>query len=111
MSNQNVYACLICGKYFQGTPRSVASSFMTVHPALSIALHASLPLLPSGRGRNTHAYMHSLEESHHVFINLQTLKVHTLAGTMRVASAASPSSTGHPPPHVCTCPYLLVLAA
>ncbi|CAJ0878580.1 3512_t:CDS:10 [Entrophospora sp. SA101] len=45
LSNLNVYACLVCGKYFQG------------------------------RGRNSHAYFHSLHEDHHVFINLHTLKV------------------------------------
>jgi len=40
LSNLNVYACLVCGKYYQG------------------------------RGRNTHAYTHSLQEDHHIFINL-----------------------------------------
>ncbi|MCO5572923.1 hypothetical protein L7F22_026684 [Adiantum nelumboides] len=48
LSNLNVYACLVCGKYFQG------------------------------RGRNSHAYTHSLEASHHVFINLLTEKVYCL---------------------------------
>lgn len=40
LSNMNVYACLICGKYYQG------------------------------RGKNTYAYTHSLQEDHHLFINL-----------------------------------------
>ncbi|MCO5614911.1 hypothetical protein L7F22_069196 [Adiantum nelumboides] len=31
-----------------------------------------------GRGRNSHAYTHSLEASHHVFINLLTEKVYCL---------------------------------
>lgn len=44
----NVYACLVCGKYFQG------------------------------RGTSTHAYMHSVGESHHVFLNLHTLKFYCL---------------------------------
>lgn len=44
----NVYACLVCGKYFQG------------------------------RGTNTHAYTHSVAESHHVFLNLHTLKFYCL---------------------------------
>lgn len=48
LSNLNVYACLVCGKYFQG------------------------------RGRNSHAYTHSLEAGHHVFINLLTEKVYCL---------------------------------
>ncbi|KAI8050531.1 hypothetical protein BDF22DRAFT_695470 [Syncephalis plumigaleata] len=48
LSNLNVYACLICGKYYQG------------------------------RGKNTHAYFHSINEDHHVYINLQTLRVYVL---------------------------------
>jgi U4/U6.U5 tri-snRNP-associated protein 2 len=38
--NFNVYACLVCGKYFQG------------------------------RGKHTQAYTHALQEGHHVFMNL-----------------------------------------
>lgn len=48
LSRINVYACLVCGKYFQG------------------------------RGTNTHAYTHSVAESHHVFLNLHTLKFYCL---------------------------------
>ncbi|KAF8475746.1 hypothetical protein BDZ91DRAFT_192558 [Kalaharituber pfeilii] len=48
LSHINVYACLICGKYFQG------------------------------RGTNTHAYFHALDESHHVFINMSTARVYVL---------------------------------
>ncbi|KAJ7969023.1 U4/U6.U5 tri-snRNP-associated protein 2 [Quillaja saponaria] len=48
LSNLNVYACLVCGKYFQG------------------------------RGKNSHAYTHSLEAGHHVYINLRTEKVYCL---------------------------------
>ncbi|CAO3663495.1 unnamed protein product [Umbelopsis vinacea] len=48
LSNLNVYACLVCGKYFQG------------------------------RGKSSHAYFHSLHEDHHVFINLQSLSVYIL---------------------------------
>lgn len=48
LSNLNVYACLVCGKYYQG------------------------------RGLNSHAYTHSLEVGHHVYINLQTEKVYCL---------------------------------
>lgn len=44
----NVYACLVCGKYFQG------------------------------RGTNTHAYTHSVAEAHHVFLNLHNLKFYCL---------------------------------
>ena len=38
----NVYACLVCGVYFVG------------------------------RGKRTHAYTHSLQSDHHVFVNLAT---------------------------------------
>ncbi|GAQ87822.1 Spindle pole body protein - Sad1p [Klebsormidium nitens] len=48
LSNLNVYGCLVCGKYFQG------------------------------RGRTSHAYVHSLEQDHHVFVNLHTEKVYCL---------------------------------
>ncbi|CAI0440211.1 unnamed protein product [Linum tenue] len=48
LSNLNVYACLVCGKYYQG------------------------------RGKKSHAYTHSLEAGHHVYINLETEKVYCL---------------------------------
>ncbi len=48
LSNINVYACLVCGKYFQG------------------------------RGPKSHAYFHALELDHHVYINMETKKVHVL---------------------------------
>lgn len=48
LSNINVYACLVCGKYYQG------------------------------RGPKSHAYFHSLEVGHHVYINMQTQKVYVL---------------------------------
>lgn len=48
LSKVNVYACLVCGKYFQG------------------------------RGRSTHAFTHSVSESHHVFLNLETLRFYCL---------------------------------
>jgi U4/U6.U5 tri-snRNP-associated protein 2 len=48
LSNINVYACLVCGKYYQG------------------------------RGHSSHAYFHALDVGHHVFINMQTQKVYVL---------------------------------
>ncbi|KAF2355958.1 Peptidase C19 ubiquitin carboxyl-terminal hydrolase [Trinorchestia longiramus] len=48
LSRINVYACLVCGKYFQG------------------------------RGNNTHAYTHSVSDDHHVFLNLQSLRFYCL---------------------------------
>ena len=41
MQNLNIYACLCCGKYFQG------------------------------KGKTTQAYIHALEDSHNVFICLK----------------------------------------
>ena len=48
LSRINVYACLVCGKYFQG------------------------------RGSNTHASVHSVNEQHRVFLNLITKKFYCL---------------------------------
>ncbi|KAK3684968.1 hypothetical protein B0T22DRAFT_382748 [Podospora appendiculata] len=56
LSNINVYACLVCGKYFQG------------------------------RGPKSHAYFHALDESHHVFINMGTQKVYVLPEGYEVRS-------------------------
>ena len=56
LSNINVYACLVCGKYFQG------------------------------RGPKSHAYFHALDENHHVFINMGTQKVYVLPEGYEVKS-------------------------
>uniref|UniRef100_A0A915ER39 ubiquitinyl hydrolase 1 n=1 Tax=Ditylenchus dipsaci TaxID=166011 RepID=A0A915ER39_9BILA len=48
LSHINVYACMVCGKYFQG------------------------------RGTSTHAYTHSVDIGHKVFLNLATLKFYCL---------------------------------
>ena len=48
LSNLNVYCCLVCGKYYQG------------------------------RGVRSLAYFHSVQASHHVFINLHTQRVYCL---------------------------------
>ncbi|KAF9310895.1 hypothetical protein BGZ91_006965 [Linnemannia elongata] len=58
LSNLNVYACLVCGKYFQG------------------------------RGTTSHAYFHSLHENHHVYINLNTLKVYVLPDSYEVTDSS-----------------------
>ncbi|KFH47582.1 mRNA-splicing protein-like protein [Hapsidospora chrysogenum ATCC 11550] len=58
LSNINVYACLVCGKYFQG------------------------------RGPKSHAYFHSLDEDHHVYINLETQRVYVLPEGYEVKSKA-----------------------
>jgi U4/U6.U5 tri-snRNP-associated protein 2 len=58
LSNLNVYACLVCGKYFQG------------------------------RGKSSHAYYHSFHEDHHVFMNLETLKFYILPDNYEVKDAS-----------------------
>lgn len=58
LSNTNVYACMTCGKYFQG------------------------------RGSSSHAYFHSIDRNHHVHINLRTLKVYVLPEGYEVTSPA-----------------------
>uniref|UniRef100_K3W6S9 USP domain-containing protein n=1 Tax=Globisporangium ultimum (strain ATCC 200006 / CBS 805.95 / DAOM BR144) TaxID=431595 RepID=K3W6S9_GLOUD len=54
LSDQNVYACLVCGKYFKG------------------------------RGKATHAFTHSVQSAHHVFINLQNDKIYCLPDNYEV---------------------------
>ncbi|BFG01268.1 U4/U6.U5 tri-snRNP-associated protein 2 [Drosophila madeirensis] len=54
----NVYACLVCGKYFQG------------------------------RGTNTHAYTHSVGEAHHVFLNLHTLRFYCLPDNYEIIDSS-----------------------
>ncbi|QUC22457.1 uncharacterized protein UV8b_06698 [Ustilaginoidea virens] len=56
LSNINVYACLVCGKYFQG------------------------------RGPRSHAYFHALDQDDHVFINLETQRVYVLPEGYEVTS-------------------------
>ncbi|KAF1815484.1 U4/U6.U5 tri-snRNP-associated protein 2 [Eremomyces bilateralis CBS 781.70] len=56
LSNINVYACLICGKYYQG------------------------------RGTSSQAYFHALDEGHHVYINMATKKVYVLPEGYEVKS-------------------------
>lgn len=58
MSHLNVYACLVCGKYFQG------------------------------RGPSTHAYTHSLMSDHHVFLNLGTLKFYCLPDNYEIIDSS-----------------------
>jgi len=54
LNNMNVYACLVCGTYFQG------------------------------RGKGTHAYLHSLETDHHMFINLTSKRIYCLPENYQV---------------------------
>lgn len=56
LSNINVYACLVCGTYYQG------------------------------RGPKSQAYFHALEVGHHVYINMETKKVYVLPEGYEVKS-------------------------
>lgn len=56
LSNINVYACLVCGRYYQG------------------------------RGPKSHAYFHALEVGHHVYVNMQTKNVYVLPEGYEVKS-------------------------
>jgi U4/U6.U5 tri-snRNP-associated protein 2 len=55
LESHNVYACLVCGKYFQG------------------------------RGPASHAFAHALDASHHIFLNLQTEAAYSLPDNNRIA--------------------------
>jgi len=54
LSHLNCYACLVCGKYFQG------------------------------RGQKSYAYTHSVQDSHHVFLNLETKKFYCLPDNYQI---------------------------
>ncbi|KAH8061308.1 alpha-tubulin binding protein [Aureococcus anophagefferens] len=58
LTNQNVYSCLVCGKFFQG------------------------------RGRHTHAYTHSTQTGHHMFINLETCRIYCLPENYEVVDSS-----------------------
>lgn len=58
LSKINVYACLVCGQYFQG------------------------------RGKTTHAYLHSCSSNHHVFLNLETLKFYCLPDNYEIQDSS-----------------------
>lgn len=58
LSSINVCACLVCGKYYQG------------------------------RGKSTQAYFHSIDADHHVFINMESLKVCILPDGYEVKSSS-----------------------
>lgn len=58
LSHLNVYACLVCGKYFQG------------------------------RGQNSHAYTHSVHIGHHVYLNLHLLKFYCLPDNYEIIDSS-----------------------
>ncbi|KAH8835674.1 spindle pole body protein [Flagelloscypha sp. PMI_526] len=58
-----VYGCLVCGKYFQG------------------------------KGPKSYAYSHSIDEDHHVFLNLETAKAFSDPSLEDIRSVLAPSFT------------------
>ncbi|KAJ1551168.1 hypothetical protein HK096_002762 [Nowakowskiella sp. JEL0078] len=52
LENINVYACLVCGKYYKGLAILRLADFIAIN----------------GRGKESHAYFHSMNEDHHVYI-------------------------------------------
>lgn len=56
LSDINVYCCLVCGKYFQG------------------------------RSNSSHAYSHSVNTDHHVFVHLETRKFYILPQNYEITS-------------------------
>ena len=58
LTNLNVYACLVCGRFFQG------------------------------RGKNTHCFTHSVQMGHHVFMNLGTCRIYCLPDNYEVSDSS-----------------------
>lgn len=42
----------------------------------------------TGRGTNTHAYMHSVQAGHHVFLNLQTLRFYCIPDNYEIIDSS-----------------------
>lgn len=72
-----MYACLVCGKYYQG------------------------------RGQKSHAYTHSLEAGHHVYINLRTEKVYCLPDGYEINDPSLDDIRHVLNPRYCLCLHLL----
>lgn len=81
LQNLNVYACLVCGKYFQGTN----PTFLII-----IIINQNLPNSHffQGRSKQSPAYVHSLDLDHHVFINLHNEKVYCLPDDYEVIESS-----------------------
>ncbi len=90
LSNLNVYACLVCGKYFQGTLRIGHNGELQEKYQLRLTTEVLIIIsfIKSGRGPSSHAYFHSLHENHHVYINLNTLKVYVLPDSYEVTDSS-----------------------
>jgi len=75
LSNNNVYACLVCGKYFQGL-------------LLINSIRYKFSFYFSGRGQKSCAYTHSVEGEHHVFINLHSLQFFCLPDNYEIIDSS-----------------------
>ena len=68
--------CLCLSRLWQVLSRWVQSCTTSDHLTLRPCTTQVFPLsFPPGRGRASHAYTHSVQVDHHVFLNLHTLKV------------------------------------
>lgn len=47
-----------------------------------------LRCLPAGRGLKSHAYTHSVQFTHHVFLNLHTLKFYCLPDNYEIIDSS-----------------------
>lgn len=121
LSPVNVYACLVCGKYFQVKATQPLPAALPLFPAASRVLFPlafvrptlmPLPHRLQGRSPKTHAYTHALESRHHMFMKLddgkvraqlpspslcQDLSCHALP---LITTQSSPPSGVLPPRHV-----------
>lgn len=55
---------------------------------LEFVLLSQPSLLPAGRGLKSHAYIHSVQFSHHVFLNLHTLKFYCLPDNYEIIDSS-----------------------
>lgn len=78
LSHLNVYACLICGKYFQGAPIARWRGRVRGRRRVDWA----------GRGQKTHAYTHSVDIDHRVFLNLSTLRFYCLPDNYEIIDSS-----------------------
>ena len=57
---------------------SLLNIYVVIRSLVSQNMMIKFPFIGTGRGNNTHAYTHSVGESHHVFLNLHTLRFYCL---------------------------------
>ena len=57
---------------------SLLNIYVIIRSLVSQNMMIKFSFIGTGRGNNTHAYTHSVGESHHVFLNLHTLRFYCL---------------------------------